>query len=203
MAVTTPTARPSSQQHRPLLDVRLDVGEQFARARRSARDARPDRRRSGAAPRARLTPSASRRVSQRRIEAAGHGAAADQRAAEAHAFLVAERHHFEREGQSLPASWSARTQAIAVMTPNMPSYLPALRTVSRCEPSSRPGARRRAFVAARRRCRARRAAPSCRPRASSSRMYSPARAVLRRQIAARQRAADLRVNAASSLAPAA
>ena len=38
-----------------------------------------------------------------------------------------------------PPAFSACTHSIAAITPSMPSYLPASRTVSRCEPSMRHG----------------------------------------------------------------
>jgi len=43
------------------------------------------------------------------------------------------------KGRRPPTSCSAFTHAIGVTTPSMPSYLPALRTVSKCEPVSRVG----------------------------------------------------------------
>jgi hypothetical protein len=45
--------------------------------------------------------------------------------------------------------FKASTHSMALITPSMPSYLPASRTVSRCEPSMRQGSPARcAFVAA-------------------------------------------------------
>ena len=81
-----------------------------------------------------LTPSASSASS-----AAGSSVPATARepvsvTGKAHPFLVAEGQHLDREGQPLAAAWSSATAAIAAITPKLPSYLPALRTVSMCEP---------------------------------------------------------------------
>ena len=42
-------------------------------------------------------------------------------------------------GRRCARACNSATHSIATTTPSMPSYLPALRTVSRCEPSSRHG----------------------------------------------------------------
>ena len=64
------------------------------------------------------------------------------------------------KGSRSPRPWRSATAAMAATTPRLPSYLPASRTVSMCEPSSsagRPGSFPRS---ARRRCRPRRPALS-------------------------------------------
>jgi hypothetical protein len=125
-------------EHRALLDVELGIGEEIGTAPRGVAGTRriePERCQCVAHRRAVLVAA----VEKLGIQRAGDRAAAQQRGAEAHAFLVREAHDLERERQAVPRSFSAWTQSIAATTPSMPSYLPALRTVSRCEPSMRHG----------------------------------------------------------------
>ena len=74
------------------------------------------------------------------VERAGDGAAAEQRGVEAHALLVGEADDLDGERQPRPLRVQRATHSMPAITPSMPSYLPASRTVSRCEPSIRHGA---------------------------------------------------------------
>ena len=81
---------------------------------------------------------ASRRSSESRVERAGQRAAADERHAEANAFLLGEADDLDRKGQAPAAQRS--TSATPSITPSMPSKAPACGTVSRCEPMKRRAA---------------------------------------------------------------
>ena len=112
--------QPRRLEHRSLLDVELDVGEHVARGERGVADARgiEAERAHRVAQRHAV---AARPVEQRAVERAGDRARAEQRRAEAHALLVAEADHDDRERQPRPAADNAATHSIAVTTPSMPS----------------------------------------------------------------------------------
>ena len=100
IAVTMPTRQVLRLQHRPLLDMDLDIAQHVIGPARSVgypggiaaellqRFAQADA--VGVA-----------HVQGRRVEGPRHGARAVQRHREAHAFLVAEGQHLDREGQAL------------------------------------------------------------------------------------------------------
>ena len=150
IAVTTPTGKSLRFQHGALLDVQLTRTRAPGRACARRRELR------GIEAEAHQRVAHRDAVARRRLSSsegskrAGDRAAAEQRGAVAHALLVAEADHFDGERQTRAASRSARRRIRSRdRTPSMPSYLPASRTVSRCEPSMRHGKPGRvAFVAA-------------------------------------------------------
>ena len=107
-------------EHRALLDVDLDIAEHVlagaGRARGMAAGSQPKPR---SASRMRRRPRRRRRGL--RIEGAGDRARAGQRGREAHAFLVAEGDHLDRERQALAGACSAATASMPASTPSLPS----------------------------------------------------------------------------------
>ena len=116
-------------QHRPLLDVQFDIGQQFA--------AHPRRRTDMIGIEAELHQRIAHGdaglvlgTEHALVEGAGDRAAAQQRGGEAHALLVGKTGHLDGERQPPPAPVRSATQEIAVISPSGPSHLPASRTVS-------------------------------------------------------------------------
>ena len=102
IAVTTPTGRPSASSTGPCSMCSSAYASTSARRRAASRDAfgvEPERRQRLAHRRARAIAA----VEQPRVERAGDRAAAQQRRAEAHAFLVGEAHDLDRERQARAA----------------------------------------------------------------------------------------------------
>ena len=98
IAVTTPTGEIQPLQHRALLDVQFDIGQQFA--------ARP----RGRADMVGIEPELRQRLAHREagavacaehalVERSRDGAAAEQRRCKAHALLVGKADHLDRERQ--------------------------------------------------------------------------------------------------------
>ena len=167
IAVTTPTGKPSRLEHRSLLDVQLDIGEDLLAPERRPRDAR------------RIEPEGRERIAHRhvlRVDLVEHRGvercrrprgrrAASCRSARPPRRRSPRRRH--REGSGRRRAASACTHSIAVPA-RIPSYLPASR--ARCRGANRAsGTATRAarLRSARRNCRSDRAAPAFRPRASS------------------------------------
>ncbi len=126
-------------EHGPLLDVEFGVGEDIGALPDGVAGALGVESEGGQCVAHRhAVPVAA--VEELPVEGSGHRPAPEQGRAEAHAFLVGEAHDLDRERQPRTRALSVCTQSMAATTPSMPSYLPALRTVSRCEPSIRQGA---------------------------------------------------------------
>jgi hypothetical protein len=107
-------------EHGTLLDVELGIGEDFLLAA------------DGIGEPIRIEPECDERVAHRGpvlvsrlqqlgIECARDRAAAEQRGAESHAFLVGEADDLDRERQARPPRIEVCTQSIAETTPSMPS----------------------------------------------------------------------------------
>ena len=194
IAVTTPVGQAFGFEHRPLLDVQFGVGQHLRRACARRRRSAQDRGRSRAARRASSMPFASVLVEQRRSRTCPRPRGC--RAASSRSARPPRRRSRRPRWRTAGAcrlACSAATHSIAEITPSMPSYLPASRTVSRCEPSMRHGSPGRvAFVAADAVADGVERAPPCRLRASSAAPAHSPRAALRRKEHARQSAFEFR-----------
>ncbi len=167
MAVTTPVARPSASSTGPCSMCNSAYASTSSGRRATADDLRGIE--AGLAQRVAHRHAARVDVVEHRvIERAGYCATSEQRRAEAHAFLVAEAQHLDREGKARPAGIE-RVHAFdggdhaehAVVLSGIANGI-EMRTQHQARLSGS-----RALVAAGDSCRWRRRARPCRPRASS------------------------------------
>ena len=113
-------------EHRPLLDMKLDVSKGVVTGPRFVDSLRIQAERGD-------------RVSDHReqsiIDVADESSASDKRDPKTHAFFFGESDYFDRKRQSPSARRSIK--ATPSTTPKIPSNAPARGTVSRCEPMNR------------------------------------------------------------------
>ena len=116
-------------EHRPLLDVQFDIGEQFAAGSRGRADM------FGVEPElgnrlAHRNAGAVADVEHAFVERAGYRAAAEQRGGKPHPSSSAKPVTSIANGNRRPLRLRSATQEIAAINPSGPSHLPASRTVS-------------------------------------------------------------------------
>ena len=120
MPLTTPSASPPLSSTGPCSMCTSAYASELARA-------------SVSPARCRFSRTAAR---SRCVKRPGERAAAEVGGLVAHAFFIGESDDFDMKRECRPSARSRSTTASAPSTPSGPSYFPASRTVSRCEPRS-------------------------------------------------------------------